>query len=38
MIRRVDPEGKTSGGIIIPDTGREKADGRRGVAVGPGAQ
>jgi hypothetical protein len=27
LIRRVESEGKTAGGIIIPDTAKEEADG-----------
>jgi chaperonin GroES len=38
MIRRIDPEGKTSGGIIIPDTAQEKPMEGEIVAVGPGAR
>jgi chaperonin GroES len=38
MIRRVDPEGKTTGGIIIPDTAQEKPMEGEIVAVGPGAR
>ena len=38
MIRRVDPEGKTTGGIIIPDTAQEKPMEGEVVAVGPGAR
>jgi chaperonin GroES len=33
---RIDAEGKTSGGIIIPDTVKEKPQEGRVVAVGPG--
>ena len=33
---RIDAEGKTSGGIIIPDTAKEKPQEGRVVAVGPG--
>ena len=36
VIRRVDPEGKSSGGIIIPDTVQEKPMEGEIVAVGPG--
>ena len=36
MIRRVDPEGKTTGGIIIPDTAQEKPMEGEIVAAGPG--
>jgi chaperonin GroES len=38
VIRRVDPEGKTVGGIIIPDTAQEKPMEGEIVAVGPGAR
>ena len=38
MIRRVDPEGRTAGGIIIPDTAQEKPMEGEIVAVGPGAR
>ena len=38
MIRRIDPEGKTTGGIIIPDTAQEKPMEGEVIAVGPGAR
>ena len=38
LIRRVDPEVKTSGGIFIPDTAQEKPMEGEVVAVGPGAR
>ena|SRR5438445_8516909 len=38
LIRRVDPEGKTTGGIIIPDTAQEKPMEGEIVAAGPGAR
>jgi chaperonin GroES len=38
VIRRVRAEGKTSGGIIIPDTAQEKPMEGEVVAVGPGAR
>ena len=38
VIRRVEPEGKTTGGIIIPDTAKEKPMEGEIVAVGPGAR
>ena len=38
MIRRIDPEGRTTGGIIIPDTAQEKPMEGEIVAVGPGAR
>jgi chaperonin GroES len=36
LIRRVEPEAKTIGGIIIPDTAQEKPMEGEVVAVGPG--
>ena len=38
LIRRVEQEAKTSGGIIIPDTVQEKPMEGEIVAVGPGAR
>jgi chaperonin GroES len=38
LIRRVEPETKTSGGIFIPDTAQEKPMEGEVVAVGPGAR
>jgi chaperonin GroES len=38
VIRRLDAEEKTTGGIIIPDTAREKPMQGEVVAVGPGAR
>ena len=38
LLRRIDPEAKTSGGIIIPDTAREKPIEGEIVAAGPGAR
>jgi chaperonin GroES len=38
VIRRVEEEGKTTGGIIIPDTAKEKPVEGEIVAVGPGAR
>jgi chaperonin GroES len=38
LIRRVEQEAKTSGGIIIPDTAQEKPMEGEVVAVGPGAR
>ena len=38
LIRRVDPETKTAGGIFIPDTAQEKPMEGEVVAVGPGAR
>jgi chaperonin GroES len=36
MVLRIDEEEKTSGGIIIPDTAKEKPMEGKVVAVGPG--
>ena len=38
LIRRVEHEAKSSGGIIIPDTAQEKPMEGEVVAVGPGAR
>src|SRR5271167_4641942 len=38
LIRRVDQEAKTAGGIIIPDTAQEKPMEGEVVAVGPGGR
>jgi chaperonin GroES len=38
LIRRVEPEAKTSGGIFIPDTAQEKPVEGEVLAVGPGAR
>ena len=38
LIRRVESEEKTAGGIIIPDTAKEKPMEGEGVAAGPGAR
>jgi chaperonin GroES len=37
LVRRVEEEEKTAGGIIIPDTAREKPMQGEVIAVGPGA-
>lgn len=37
VVKRVEEEGKTKGGIIIPDTAKEKPMEGEIVAVGPGA-
>ena len=37
VVRRVESEEKTKGGIIIPDTAKEKPQQGEIVAVGPGA-
>ena len=36
LVKRVDEESKTKGGIIIPDTAKEKPQEGKVVAVGPG--
>ncbi len=36
VVRRVDSESVTKGGIVIPDAATEKADSGRVLAVGPG--
>ena len=38
VVRRIDAETKTLGGIIIPDTAQEKPQQGEIVAVGPGAR
>lgn len=38
VVRRVSSEEKTKGGIIIPDTAKEKPQEGEVVAVGPGAR
>ena len=38
VVRRLDGEEKTKGGIIIPDTAKEKPQEGEVVAVGPGAR
>ena len=38
VIRRIDPDEKSSGGIIIPDTAQEKPQEGEVVSVGPGAR
>ncbi len=38
IVKRVEEEQKTKGGIIIPDTAKEKPQEGRVVAVGPGRQ
>ena len=38
VIRRVEHEGKTTGGILIPDTAQEKPREGEIVALGPGAR
>ena len=38
LVRRVEAEEKTAGGIIIPDTAKEKPQEGEVVSVGPGAR
>ena len=38
VVKRVEGEEKTKGGIIIPDTAKEKPQEGQVVAVGPGAR
>jgi chaperonin GroES len=38
LIRRIEQEEKTTGGIIIPDTAKEKPQEGEVVAAGPGAR
>jgi len=38
LVRRVDEEAKTAGGIIIPDTAKEKPQEGEVIAAGPGAR
>ena len=38
VVRRVEAEEKTAGGIIIPDTAQEKPQQGEVIAVGPGAR
>ena len=38
LVRRVEEEEKTKGGIIIPDTAKEKPQEGKVMAVGPGAR
>ncbi|MBK8174130.1 MAG: co-chaperone GroES [Rhodospirillales bacterium] len=38
VVKRVEQEEKTKGGIIIPDTAKEKPQEGEVVAVGPGAR
>ena len=37
LVKRVEEESKTKGGIIIPDTAKEKPQEGEVIAVGPGA-
>ena len=38
VVERIDPEGKSAGGIIIPDTAQEKPSQGEIIAVGPGGR
>ena len=38
VVKRIDAEEKTAGGLIIPDTAKEKPQEGEVVAVGPGAR
>ncbi|MFC4172794.1 co-chaperone GroES [Microvirga sp. GCM10011540] len=38
VVKRIDAEEKTAGGIIIPDTAKEKPQQGEVIAVGPGAR
>ena len=38
VVRRIDAEEKTKGGIIIPDTAKEKPQEGEVIAVGPGGR
>ena len=38
VVRRIDAEEKTKGGIIIPDTAKEKPQEGEVIAVGPGSR
>jgi chaperonin GroES len=38
VVRRIEQENKTAGGIIIPDTAKEKPQEGEIIAVGPGAR
>ena len=38
VVRRIDAEEKTKGGIIIPDTAKEKPQEGEIIAAGPGAR
>ena len=38
VVKRIDAEDKTTGGIIIPDTAKEKPSQGEVVAVGPGGR
>jgi chaperonin GroES len=38
LVKRVEEESKTKGGIIIPDTAKEKPQEGEVIAIGPGAR
>lgn len=38
VVKRIDSEAKTKGGIIIPDTAKEKPQEGEVIAVGPGSR
>jgi chaperonin GroES len=38
VVERIDPEAKSTGGIIIPDTAQEKPSQGEIIAVGPGGR
>ena len=38
IVKRLEEEEKTQGGLIIPDTAKEKPQGAMVIAVGPGKQ
>ena len=38
VVRRIEPVERTAGGIIIPDTAKEKPQQGEVIAVGPGAR
>ena len=38
LVRRIEEEEKTKGGIIIPDTAKEKPQDGKVISVGPGAR
>ena len=38
LVKRVEEEAKTKGGIIIPDTAKEKPQEGQVISVGPGAR
>ncbi|PBB22410.1 co-chaperone GroES [Mesorhizobium sp. WSM4312] len=38
LVRRIEAEEKTAGGVIIPDTAKEKPQEGEVIAIGPGAR